>query len=338
MKAAHVSHQLGHASQSLFATSLGASVIVHGLVITWMLSGHGPSRAFLTDLPAFHSVSLVNAPGSTPPAEPVASVPEPEPQTIPEPAAVPEAVNPAAVRNVVPETAVQPPQAKQATEVPEAAVEPPAPVAKPKPMEVPEKPSVVETRVQQPKPVKATEKRPTPAPTPTSAGSPTPSPGEPAAVQPRTAPTPSVAAAPREPASRNSPQAAARARDAIENLRAQSDAQEAGTEQSPGGIAVGMQELLLRTYKQRVRARIINAWHLPIPGKIAQGLQAVVLLTIDREGQVIRYELTRSSNNPSFDASLHRAVQASSPLPELPETFEGEILEAEIYFTPPASS
>jgi TonB family protein len=336
MKAAHVSHQLGHASQSLFATSLGASVIVHGLVITWMLSGHGPSRAFLTDLPAFHSVSLVNAPGSTPPAEPVASVPEPEPQTIPEPAAVPEAVNPAAVRNVVPETAVQPPQAKQATEVPEASVEPPTPVAKPKPVEVPERPSVVETQVQQPKPVKATERKP--APTPASGSRPTPSPPEVTATQPTPAPTPAVTAQPRPPASRNSPQAAERAREAIKNLRARSGTEGTGTNQSPGGVQPGLQDVLMRTYKQRVRARIINAWHLPIPGKIAQGLQAVVLLTIDREGQVIRYELTRSSNNPSFDASLHRAVQASSPLPELPETFEGEILEAEIYFTPPASS
>ena len=335
MKAAQVSHQLGHASQSLFGTSLGASLVLHGLVIVWMLSGSGSSRALLTDLPAFHSVSLVDTPGSPLVAEPVASAPEP--QAIPEPAAVPEAVNPAAVPNVVPETTFQPPQAKQATEVPETSVEPPAPVAKPKPVEVAEAPSVVETQVQQPEPVKATEKIPTPAPTPASASSPTPAPTQVAAAPPGNAP---AAAQPRTAASRNSPQAAERARETIENLRAQSGTQgpNTSTSQSPGGVAAGMQELLLRTYEQRVRARIINAWHLPIPQKMAQGLQAIALLTIDREGQVIRYELTRSSGNPSFDASLHRAVQASSPLPELPNTYSGEILEAEIHFTPPASS
>ena len=333
MKAAQVSHQLGHASHSLFATSLGASVVLHGLAIVWMLSGSGPSRVLLADLPAFHSVSLVNAPGSPPVAEPVASVPEP--QAIPEPAAVPVAVDPTAVPNVEPETTVQPPQAKKATEVPETSVEPPAPVAKPEPVEVPEAPSVVETQVEQPKPVKAAEERPVPAPTPPSASGPTVAPTEVAAAPPGTTPAP--AAQPRAPVSRNSPQAAQRAREAIENLRAQSG-QGSSTSQSQGGVAAGMQELLLRTYEQRVRARIINAWLLPIPEKMAQGLRAVALLTIDREGQVIRYELTRSSGDPSFDASLSRAVQASSPLPELPDTYTGEILEAEIHFAPPASS
>ena len=334
MKAAQVSHQLGHVSHSLFATSLGASVIVHGLVIVWMLGGSGPSRALLTDLPAFHSVSLVDAPGATPAAEPVSSVPAPK--VIPEPAPMPEVMNPAAVRSVVPETTVSPPQAKQATEVPEVSAEQPEPVAKPKPVDVPERPSVIDTQVQQPKPVKAAERRP--SPTPILDASPTPSPAEAAATQPGRAPAPAVAAQPGAPASRNSPQAAERAREAIQNLRTRSGAQEPGANPSAGGIAVGMQELLMRTYEQRVRARITNAWHLPIPQKIAQGLQAIALLTIDREGQVIRYELTRPSGNPSFDASLRRAVQASSPLPELPETYSGEILEAEIHFTPPASS
>ena len=335
MKAAQTSHQVAHASQSLFASSLSASVIVHGLVIAWMLNGSGPSSALLTDLPAFHSVSLVDTPGSTPSAEPVASVSEP--QVISDAASVPEAVNPAAMRNVVPENLVQPTQAKPATEVPATSVEAPVPVAKPKPVEVRERPPVVETQVPEPKPVKATENLPVPAPTPTSAGSLSPSPTEVVTTRSEATPTPN-ATTPREPASGNSREAAARAREAIENLRAQTGPRGIGAGQPANGVMAGMQELLLRTYEQRVRARIINAWHLPIPEKIAQGLEAVALLTIDREGQVVRYELAKPSGDASFDASLHRAVQASSPLPPLPETYSGDILEAEIYFTPPASS
>ena len=338
MKAAQVSRQLGPASQSLFASSLGASVVVHGLVIAWMLGGSGPSRSLLTDLPAFHSVSLVDAPGSNPAAAPVASVPEPEPQVIPEAADVPETVKPEATGNVEPETVVQPPPAKRATEVPDAAVEPPSPMSIPEPAEVPKRPSVVETQVQEPTPVTATENLPVPAPTPTSTGSLTPSPTEVVAARPETTATPNALATPTEGASRNSPEAAARAREAIESLRAQTGPQGTGADRLPSGVATGMQELLLRTYEQRVRARIISAWHLPIPEKIAQGLEAIALLTIDREGQVIRYELAKPSGDPSFDASLQRAVQASSPLPPLPENYAGEILEAEIYFTPPASS
>ena len=81
-----------------------------------------------------------------------------------------------------------------------------------------------------------------------------------------------------------------------------------------------------------------QAGYLPMMQNTARALEAIALLTIDREGQVIRYELTWSSGNRSFGASVHRAVQASSPLPPLPETYPGEILEAEIYFTAPASS
>ena len=329
MKSAQAPQQSAHAGPSLFASSLGASLIVHGLIITWMLSGSGPSRPLLAELPAFHSVSLVDAPGSAPLTGP---------QSIPEAVAVPAAVSPATVRNSAPETVVQPAQAKRAREVSGTSVEPPAPVAKPEPVVVPERPTVIKTQAQEPRPVTATENRPVPAPTPTSAGSPIPSPTGETAPQPEATPEINVAAAPREPAGGNSPGAAAHAREAIENLRAQTAAEGVGAGRPSGGVQLGLQEIRMRTYKQRVRALIIRALHLPMMQQTAQALEAIALLTIDREGQVIRYQLTRSSGNLSFDASVHRAVQASSPLPPLPETYPDEILEAEIYFTPPASS
>ena len=88
MKAVHVSRQSGHASQTLFATSFGVSLLVHGLVIGWMLSGSGSARSLLSDASSFHTVSLVDAP-------------EVEPQAIAEPAAMPEAATAAPVRNVM---------------------------------------------------------------------------------------------------------------------------------------------------------------------------------------------------------------------------------------------
>ena len=334
MKAVKVSHQLGHARQTLFATSFGVSVLIHGLVIGWMLSGSGSARSLLSDVPSFHTVSLVDAPGSILPSEP-----ESQPQAIAEPAAIPEAMSDAAMQNVEPETVVPPLQAKQATEVPEASVEPPAPAAKPKPVEEPEKPSVVETRVKKPAPAKASVKKP--APTQTSAGKPAPAAPKVAAAQPKEAPAPKATAKPRSPASRNSPQAAARAEQAIANMRrAQARVQGTSTNQAPGGIAARMSDIRKQAYVERVRARIINAWRLPMPSKMAQGLQARVLLTIDREGQVIRYELIGPSGSQPFDTSLQRAVHASLPLPPLPEDIGGgsPVQEFEFRFTLPASS
>ncbi len=332
MKAVKVSHQMGHARQTLFATSFGVSVLIHGLVIGWMLSGSGSARSLLSDVPSFHTVSLVDAPGSILPPEP-----ESQPQAIAKPAAIPGAMSDATVQNVEPETVVPPPQAKQATEVPEASVEPPAPAAKPKPVEEPEKPSVVETRVKKPAPAKASVKKP--APTQTSARKPAPAAPKVAAAQPKAAPVPKATAKPRSPASRNSPQAAARAQQAITNMRrAQARVQGTSTNQTHSSIAARMHNIQLQAYQGIVQARITKAWHLPMMKKTAQALQAVALLTIDREGQVIRYQLITSSGNRPFDDALKRAVRASSPLPPLPEAFLGEILEAEIHFTPPASS
>ena len=294
MKAVKVSHQPGHARQRLFATSFGVSVLIHGLVIGWMLSGSGSARSLLSDVPSFHTVSLVDAPGSILPPEP-----ESQPQAIAEP----------------------------------------APAAKPKPVEEPEKPAAVETRVKKPAPAKASVKKP--APTQTSVRKPGPAAPKVAAAQPKAAPAPKATAKPRSPAGRNSPQAAARAQQAIANMRrAQARVQGTSTNQAPGGIAARMSDIRKQAYIERVRARIINAWRLPMPSKMAQGLQARVLLTIDHEGQVIRYELIGPSGSQPFDTSLQRAVQASLPLPPLPEDIgrDSPIQEFEFRFTLPASS
>ena len=325
MKAVHAAYQPGHSSQTLFATSFGVSLLVHGLVIGWMLSGSGRAHSLLADVPSFQMVSLVDAPGM------------PEPQAIAEPVARPEAVRAVTVQNVAPEAAVPPPQAKEAAEVPEASVEPPAPVAKPKPVEAPERLSVVDTQVKKPEPATASVKKPTP--TKTAAVESTPAAPKVDAAQPKAAPAPKASAQPRAPASRNSPQAAARAQQTIANLRrAQARVQGTSTNQARSSMAARMQDIQMQAYYGRVRALITNAWHLPMMQQTAQTLQAVVLLIIDREGQVIRYQLIQSSGSPPFDTSLKRAVQASLPLPPLPETFPREILEFELHFTPPTSS
>lgn len=325
MKAVQVSHQSGRTGQTLFATSFVASLLIHGLAIGWMLGSSGSARSLLSAAPSFQMVSLVDAP-------------EVEPQAIAEPAAIPEAMSAATVQNVAPEAVVPPPQAKKAAKIPAASVESPTPVPRPVPVEEPEKPAVVETQVKKPAPAKAAVKKPTP--TKTSVSKPTPAAPRVAVVQAEAVPAPALKTAVRpKPASRNSAQAAARAQEAIAAIRqAQARAQGTSTMQARGGIVSRMQNIQMQAYYGRVKTRISNAWSLPMMQQTAQALQAVALLVIDREGQVIRYQLLRSSGHQPFDASLKRAVQASSPLPPLPETFPQEILEFELHFTPPVSS
>ena len=65
--------------------------------------------------------------------------------------------------------------------------------------------------------------------------------------------------------------------------------------QPRGDTTARMQNIQLQAYQEILQARITKAWHLPMMKKTTQALQAVVLLTINREGQVIRYQLITSS-------------------------------------------
>jgi TonB family protein len=95
-----------------------------------------------------------------------------------------------------------------------------------------------------------------------------------------------------------------------------------------------MQTIRLQAYQERIRELIIDAWILPLSEGTARTLQATALLTINRQGEVMRFELLQPSGNKQFDESLLRAMKKASPLPALPEDFSGPLLEVEIHFQP----
>jgi TonB family protein len=90
----------------------------------------------------------------------------------------------------------------------------------------------------------------------------------------------------------------------------------------------------LRAYQELVRERIIDAWILPLPREEARNLQAVALLSVNRDGRIVRLELLKTSGNSLFDESLLRAIRQAAPLPALPEDYDGEFLEVEMRFKP----
>ncbi|MCP4716218.1 MAG: TonB C-terminal domain-containing protein, partial [Deltaproteobacteria bacterium] len=63
-------------------------------------------------------------------------------------------------------------------------------------------------------------------------------------------------------------------------------------------------------------------------------LEAIVLITINRNGTVVRSAFEKKSGNSHLDRSVIRAIKKASPLPPLPAGFRENNLELGIRFMP----
>lgn len=63
-----------------------------------------------------------------------------------------------------------------------------------------------------------------------------------------------------------------------------------------------------------IQTKVNKNWLYLSNAKIS-GLSVTVLVKLNEKGEVIEDVVTHSSGNPGFDASLHRAIRKSSPLP-----------------------
>jgi colicin import membrane protein len=100
-----------------------------------------------------------------------------------------------------------------------------------------------------------------------------------------------------------------------------------------GGVGGGLSRIRLQAYQDLVREKVQSAWIVPLPPEEIRKLQAIVLLSVSREGQVTRLQIPQPSGNPLFDESLLRAIKQASPLPPLPEDYQGASLELEMRFS-----
>ena len=71
----------------------------------------------------------------------------------------------------------------------------------------------------------------------------------------------------------------------------------------------GLSGISLRVYQAELYEKIYNAWNIPPQSK---GLQAKVLLIINRAGNVEQARLVQGSGNTLFDESLQRAINRRS--------------------------
>ena len=87
------------------------------------------------------------------------------------------------------------------------------------------------------------------------------------------------------------------------------------------------------TYVNAITRAISNNWlKSMVDSRIQKAPRVYVTFEIGRDGTVSSVGVQQSSGIPSLDRSALRAVQASSPLPQLPADFRGSKVNVTFYF------
>ena len=87
----------------------------------------------------------------------------------------------------------------------------------------------------------------------------------------------------------------------------------------------------IREYYFRVLQKFNEKWWLAGGGKLKGVRQdAAVNVFIGRDGTILEKRLIRSSGSSEYDRSVLKALDAASPLPSLPASYERDIFQAPI--------
>lgn len=107
---------------------------------------------------------------------------------------------------------------------------------------------------------------------------------------------------------------------------------ETGKQGRPLGAAGG---IAIEIYKAEIESRIKENWAYPVAlvgPDASKELEATVILTVKRTGEILKWEFKKKSGNAIFDQSVIKAVERSNPLPPFPEGYIRSFDEIEINF------
>jgi colicin import membrane protein len=132
---------------------------------------------------------------------------------------------------------------------------------------------------------------------------------------------------------------AAQVKSAIERIRKRVTIGSAGAVETgdpgTGGSSSGFMSIKHKMYYNLIWQRIRSVWVLPeevLRGK--KDLETIIAIRIARDGQIIDIQFEKKSGNLYLDESALRAIKKANPLPPLPPSFEGDIFDVGVRFTP----
>jgi protein TonB len=73
-------------------------------------------------------------------------------------------------------------------------------------------------------------------------------------------------------------------------------------------------------------------------GAATGGREALVSITMTRQGEILAIRLVQSSGIATYDQLILEALQQTSPLPPLPESYPGEYFQAPLRLVAPSGS
>jgi colicin import membrane protein len=79
----------------------------------------------------------------------------------------------------------------------------------------------------------------------------------------------------------------------------------------PGGTAI-------QIYQMQVESLIKSNWHYPVATDNQKDREAIVLLTVKKDGAILSSRFEKKSQNVLFDESVIKAIERSNPLPPFP--------------------
>jgi len=104
-----------------------------------------------------------------------------------------------------------------------------------------------------------------------------------------------------------------------------------------GGGSSGRQQaqsIVEQTYWGAVAQRVKSFWVLPEMRKWDTNLLALVVITINKNGEVTRIQFDQSSNDPLFDQLVEKTIRSAAPMPRFPALMQQETTVVGFKFRP----
>lgn len=112
-----------------------------------------------------------------------------------------------------------------------------------------------------------------------------------------------------------------------------SQADKGGTSPGRGGGGSGpVTGMAMRLYELEINTWIKGNWAYPVALGQNMDLEAIVLLSVRRNGSISGTKFIKRSGNAIFDQSVTKAIEKSDPLPPFPEGYKRNQEDIEVSF------
>ena len=95
-----------------------------------------------------------------------------------------------------------------------------------------------------------------------------------------------------------------------------------------------VRSIALKQYVSALYDRVQSFWILPEMRRWDPRLEAVVVLTIRRDGTVVRTTMEKRSQDPFFDQQVMKTIQSASPMPRFSKLMPQDTIEVGLRFRP----